>query len=109
MIIGPIKNIFSFSLFPDQPTNSFVLEVEEVLKDLPKGTIIITDLFGGTPSNLALSLKYKYNCHVISGLDISMLIAANEFRLKFRGKELIDKIIKKSLDNCRDIGQLLDK
>ena len=109
MIIGPIKNIFSFSLSSDKSTDNFVLEVEEVLKTLPEGTIIITDLFGGTSSNVAAILSKKYKAYVVSGLSISMLIAADELRIKYQGAELIDKIIAKSVNDCKNIGQLMEK
>jgi PTS system mannose-specific IIA component len=39
-----------------------------------KGVIILTDLFGGTPSNLAISLMKTENIEVIAGVNLPMLI-----------------------------------
>ena len=39
-----------------------------------KGVIILTDLFGGTPSNLAISLMKSENIEVIAGVNLPMLI-----------------------------------
>ena len=39
-----------------------------------KGVIILTDLFGGTPSNLAISLMKSENVEVIAGVNLPMLI-----------------------------------
>ena len=42
--------------------------------DRGKGVIILTDLFGGTPSNLAISLMKSENIEVIAGVNLPMLI-----------------------------------
>ena len=39
-----------------------------------QGVIILTDLFGGTPSNLAISLMKSENVEVIAGVNLPMLI-----------------------------------
>lgn len=109
MIVGPIENIYAFSLFPEQPIKNYLSKVEAVLKNMSTEAIVLTDLFGGTTSNVALMLSRKYNCHVISGLDIAMLIAADELRMEYRGKKLLDKIIERTLSNCKSISQLIDK
>lgn len=42
--------------------------------DAGAGVIILTDLFGGTPSNLAISLMRKGRVEVIAGINLPMLI-----------------------------------
>lgn len=109
MIAGPIKNIYAFSLFPEQPVKDYLSKIETVLKDMPTQAIILTDLFGGTTSNVAFVLSKKYRCHVISGLDIAMLIAADELRKEYEGIELIEMVIARSMSNCKNIGQLINE
>lgn len=109
MIAGPIKNIYAFSLFPEQPVKDYLSKIETVLKDMPTQAIILTDLFGGTTSNVAFVLSKKYRCHVISGLDIAMLIAADELRNEYEGIELIEMVIARSMSNCKNIGQLINE
>jgi mannose PTS system EIIA component len=46
--------------------------IEEV--DAGAGVIILTDLFGGTPSNLAISLMSRNKVEVIAGINLPMLI-----------------------------------
>ena len=46
--------------------------IEQV--DSGSGTIILTDLFGGTPSNLAISLLERGRTEVIAGINLPMLI-----------------------------------
>ncbi len=109
MIAGPIKNIYAFSLFPEQPIKNYLSKVEAVLKNMSTEAIVLTDLFGGTTSNVALMLFRKYKCHVASGLDIAMLIAADELRKEYGGGELIEMIIDRSTNNCKNIGRLVDE
>ena len=45
-----------------------------------KGVIILTDMFGGTPSNLALSVMPKGDIEVIAGANLPMLIKLAEVR-----------------------------
>lgn len=42
--------------------------------DTGAGVVVLTDMFGGTPSNLAISLLEKNNIEVIAGLNLPMLI-----------------------------------
>jgi PTS system mannose-specific IIA component len=51
----------------------------EILKSIRKtddggGVILLTDMFGGTPSNLAISVMDKANVEVIAGVNLPMLI-----------------------------------
>ena len=51
-------------------------EIAEAIKavDSGQGSIILTDLFGGTPSNLAISLMQAGKVEVIAGINLPMLI-----------------------------------
>ena len=44
------------------------------------GVIVLTDMFGGTPSNLAISLLDKSNVEVIAGMNLPMLIKLAKIR-----------------------------
>ena len=46
--------------------------VEKV--EIGAGTIILTDLFGGTPSNMSISLMQDHNIEVIAGINLPMLV-----------------------------------
>ncbi|HCX09684.1 MAG TPA: PTS fructose transporter subunit IIA, partial [Hyphomonas sp.] len=51
-------------------------QIRETAKscDAGKGVIILTDMFGGTPSNLAMSVMNAGNVEVLSGVNLPMLI-----------------------------------
>ncbi|MDN3645962.1 PTS sugar transporter subunit IIA [Pontixanthobacter aestiaquae] len=66
--------------------------------DNGKGVVILTDLFGGTPSNLAISLLEAGKVEVIAGINLPMLI-----RLAgIRGKRDMDATVKAARDAGRN-------
>lgn len=66
--------------------------------DIGDGAIILTDLFGGTPSNLAISLLEAGRVEVIAGINLPMLI-----RLAGARKNLpIDEAVKAARDAGRN-------
>lgn len=48
--------------------------------DCGKGVIIVTDMFGGTPSNLAISLMVPGKIEIIAGMNLPMLIKLAKIR-----------------------------
>lgn len=75
-VMGQQENIETIDIAPDDDTDArrddLVSAVERV--DQGAGVIILTDLFGGTPSNLAISLLNRSNVEVIAGVNLPMLI-----------------------------------
>ena len=65
--------------------------------DTGDGAIILTDLFGGTPSNLAISLMKKGRIEVIAGINLPMLIRL----AKARGCMELEKAV----STARDAGR----
>ena len=53
MIAGELKNVYSLSLMEGTDPMDLAMELKELLDKAPDDTIILTDLFGGTPSNTA--------------------------------------------------------
>ena len=56
-----------------------ILELAQACDD-GDGVIILTDMFGGTPSNLAISVMGQGNIEVIAGVNLPMLIKLSEVR-----------------------------
>ncbi|HEY9093180.1 PTS sugar transporter subunit IIA [Parasphingorhabdus sp.] len=75
-VVGPQKGILSVCIGPHDDMEQ---RREEIANSIAKvddgeGVIILTDLFGGTPSNLAISLMEKRKVEVIAGVNLPMLI-----------------------------------
>ena len=75
-ILGIQKNIEIISIKPDDDLEIKKSALEESIKkvDEENGVIILTDMFGGTPSNLAISLLKIGKVEIISGINLPMLI-----------------------------------
>jgi PTS system mannose-specific IIA component len=58
--------------------------------DLGDGVILLTDMFGGTPSNLAISLLGRPNLEVIAGINLPMLIKLASVRKAKTVSEAVD-------------------
>ena len=74
------------------PEDNMEVRREEILRkveqvDSGNGTLVLTDLFGGTPSNLAISIMDKAKVEIIAGVNLPMLIKIVTLR---RDKNLKD-------------------
>lgn len=89
-IIPDCSNIVSLSIESDLPAeasrNKIRAAIESVNQD--KGIILLTDMFGGTPSNLCLPFLERGKIEIISGLNLPMLIKLASSRDKMQIEEL---------------------
>lgn len=68
-------------------------KLENTLSQCTDGAVILTDIFGGSATNISLmATKDLPNCHVITGLNLSMLLTAMNGRKKLTTKELAQKL-----------------
>ncbi len=76
MIVGEIPNVTAVSIGWHESTEDAEREIQEAIKkiDSGQGAIILTDMFGGTPSNLSLTFLEKDRVEVITGGNLPMLI-----------------------------------
>lgn len=75
-VVGPQENVTSVCIGPDDDMEKRRAEILTCSEqaDTGEGAILITDMFGGTPSNLAISIMDKANIEVIAGVNLPMLI-----------------------------------
>jgi len=75
-VVGPQKQVEAICIGPDDDMESRRNDIAEAIgrADDGSGVIILTDLFGGTPSNLAISLMKSEQVEVIAGVNLPMLI-----------------------------------
>lgn len=57
--------------------------------DTGDGVVVVTDMFGGTPSNLAISMMEERNIEVISGMNLPMLVKL----VRARDEALTDAVV----------------
>jgi PTS system mannose-specific IIA component len=75
-VVGPQQNIEPICIGPDDDMEARRADIARAVAavDQGRGVILLTDLFGGTPSNLAISLMEPGRVEVIAGVNLPMLI-----------------------------------
>jgi mannose PTS system EIIA component len=75
-VVGPQERIATICIGPSDDMEKRRAEIAKAIATVDSGTgaIILTDLFGGTPSNLAISLLDSGRVEVIAGINLPMLI-----------------------------------
>jgi mannose PTS system EIIA component len=75
-VVGPQERIEAICIGPEDDMEVRRNDIADAIAkvDAGKGVIILTDLFGGTPSNLAISLMRSQEIEVIAGVNLPMLI-----------------------------------
>ena len=75
-VVGPQQQIATISIAPnddmEERRNAIIAAVKKV--ESGDGVIILTDMFGGTPSNLAISVMDSGSVEVIAGVNLPMLV-----------------------------------
>jgi PTS system mannose-specific IIA component len=75
-VVGRQDQIETISIGPDDDIEQRRMEIVTAIKrvDTGDGVAVLTDMFGGTPSNLAISVMYGTNIEVVAGINLPMLI-----------------------------------
>lgn len=75
-VVGEQEAVATVCIGPHDDMEARRKEIAKAIKkvDSGSGAVILTDLFGGTPSNLAISLLKKGKTEVIAGINLPMLI-----------------------------------
>lgn len=75
-VVGPQKNVAAVCIEADDDMEARRREILESVRavNTGAGVVLMTDMFGGTPSNLAISVMNETNVEVIAGVNLPMLI-----------------------------------
>ena len=90
-VVGQQERIESISIGPDDDMESRRADIAEAIArvDEGRGVIVLSDLFGGTPSNLAISLMEAGRIEVIAGINLPMLIRLGSARKAMKVTEAV--------------------
>jgi PTS system mannose-specific IIA component len=82
LIVGKQEQFTYVDIFPDEDVEKIKGMVVAALKNVNsgKGAIILTDMFGGTPSNISLSFLEAGKVEVVTGVNLPMLIKLVTYR-----------------------------
>ncbi|MDF1776468.1 MAG: PTS sugar transporter subunit IIA [Rhizobiaceae bacterium] len=75
-VVGPQKLLETVSIGPEDDMDQRRMDIIEAVSQVEdgQGVIILTDMFGGTPSNLSISVMDSGHTEVIAGVNLPMLI-----------------------------------
>ncbi len=81
-VVGPLSSMETVCIGPDDDMERRRNDIRSAIKKVQgkNGVIILTDMFGGTPSNLAISLLNEGRHEVLAGVNLPMLIKLAEAR-----------------------------
>ena len=81
-VVGPQQSIETICIGPDDDMETRRADIARAVETVNDGSgvILLTDLFGGTPSNLAISLMKAGEIEVIAGVNLPMLIRLESAR-----------------------------
>ncbi|MDB5695635.1 MAG: fructose transporter subunit [Sphingomonas bacterium] len=81
-VVGPQEQIATVAIGPEDDMEERREDIASAIAgvDTGAGVVVLTDLFGGTPSNLAISLMQRGHVEVIAGMNLPMLIRLGSAR-----------------------------
>lgn len=98
-VVGPQQNLATIAIAPDDDMEArrrdIIAAVEAV--ENGRGVIVLTDMFGGTPSNLAISVMEPGRIDVVAGINLPMLIKLASVRE--------EKTLDEAVTSAQDAGR----
>ena len=76
LILPDAPAFYTVSIDPNQPVEEMRRNIAEKLAaaEVGEGVLVLTDMFGGTPSNMSLSFLDEHHVEVVTGINLPMLI-----------------------------------
>lgn len=92
-VVGSQTNITTVCIGPDDDMEERRADILKSVASVDdgKGVVLLTDMFGGTPSNLAISVMDKVNVEVLAGVNLPMLIKLTSVRGSVSLEEAVSK------------------
>lgn len=102
MVFGKITCVHEIPLLASHTFAEYYQMTAEYLNGISSDSVVITDIFGGTTSNVAAKIGNETGIRVISGLSAPLLLEACS-QLQFQDKLDIDKLLEIGQSSCRDV------
>ncbi|NJO22482.1 MAG: PTS sugar transporter subunit IIA [Sphingomonadales bacterium] len=98
-VVGPQSQFEALSIGPEDDVERRRHQLIEIVRgvDSGDGVVILTDMFGGTPSNLAISVMEDTGAEVLAGVNLPMLIRLASVRK--------DKPLAQAIGLAKDAGR----
>ncbi|MBU2702734.1 D-glucosaminate-specific PTS system IIA component [Sporomusaceae bacterium BoRhaA] len=103
MILGNTERVSEIPLLAQDTLDEYRGKVRSKVAAMADHSLLITDLFGGTTSNVAAQLSQDFNIHVAAGLNAPMLIEAIMSLDKLDNPETLAEVISAGQLGCKDV------
>lgn len=107
MIVGDLEGVEAFPLNPGCDLEAYSDQVVNAYKAMPEGSIILFDMFAGSPFNQIVRRAGEIHLHAICGLSLPMLIEANMQRELVSGEELIRVLQEAAQDSIVNVDEFI--
>jgi PTS system mannose-specific IIA component len=111
LIVGEMENCIGLSLDPELPVDDLRQQITKAIDEVNDGdgVIVLTDMFGGTPSNLSLSFLNQKGIEVVTGVNLPMLLKLAHSREDVKVDELARVIKDYGRRSISLASEILDK
>ena len=108
LILGNQKNVYTYSLKRGEEIEIFGEKINELKNEK---ILILTDMFGGTPSNVIAANLKKYDFKCISGMNLPMLLDALLLRDddSLEIEQLAEQCLKTGKEGIIDIKKMISE
>lgn len=102
-------NVFALPFLETTDLTDYVQQAVEYLRVMPDGSIVLLDLFSGTPFNQLLQVCFAENLeiHALCGVNLPILLEACVMRESMAGEELIDALREAGINSLVNAGEYL--
>ncbi len=109
-IIGERELVGAYSIQWDDDPGVATRRIEKLLKKLDKGdgVLVLTDMFGGTPTNIMISLSKNAQVEIVTGVNLPMLIkAVTTMNMYSDLSEFAEKVKQQGQKNIYKVSDIL--
>ena len=98
-VVGSQDQIETISIGPDDDVENRREDILEAIANTNTGdgVVVVTDMFGGTPSNLSISVMDEAQVEVIAGVNLPLLVKLASVRMEYE--------LAKAVDAAKDAGR----
>jgi PTS system mannose-specific IIA component len=109
LILGRLEAANAISITQTTESEELLKTISEEIKALDRGqgVLVLTDMFGGTPSNLSLSFLKEEKVEVLTGVNLPMVVEVAQNRERLTLSELGEKAQEAGIKSITLAGKLL--
>lgn len=109
-IVGPVEGLEAVSIGWNDDVDSATHSIEDAIGrvDRGQGVLVLTDMFGGTPTNLGLALYERGRIEIVTGVNLPMLIKFANLREEMELHEAAARIAEQGREAIHVASHVLD-